>query len=878
MILKKKYLIIFAMSLLIWQTTMAQVNIKERLEIGSNARRPSDSQTVDILFYWFAFYDGNPSHEYPFHLEIGTGNPVGFDPYTGSVTGNYSETITWEDYDSYGGVTSFTIPDAQGGGCILTAIADTNANTFSEQWGAYWADIYVDGQLDTTIIFDFRLDAGFFPNTVYKGVSAYCFWPFQEENCVSDTLNFSFSGIQDVQHGEIRGIQPAVVDNCGNQIYDFTGYYFRFELTPDSLGFLLDPISGKKGVILDSVNSTWVQFCAWGKEPTTPLQANIKISSDDGSIPPDSTTFTVLPPEVRVIAGKPSSIDGDTTSILMGDSTMLTMQVRTPNGVWMDKPVDWSSTFQIVRGERFGFMYNLDSSKVDTIINGYPIVVYSSYPDEKPGDGKVLIQLYSHEPCTDCQPTIADTLIHQSTTSGQHQSQNKTSKTKTASSVSRQKKSTTSLRDDLNDHYGVVQVMLDPEILLGETKYYQTKLVGNKLRIEEHGTPQSDGLTGVHFTVEKYSDQNDPKLGQRLGVYYEYKDSTGANLDSTQQIRLVGRYWTQDSIYKVKLTANYSGKSASWNVEIVRPSHLGYNDNSASNIKGGADNLDSMIISYAGIYGVHPQMIKGIVKRESHFRPSYRYEPFYDIAHIQQIKNTPYLGNFIYKVNSNGFEGTPGIPSDHQNVDPYYHGYVGTIWDFFSQHSSAINPQATSDLYPRREDVWAPEPFKTWDKTYRSTEMKMKKLGKNSSDAESAALDSAKNWLRYNYASGIMDTATAQTRTASSYGLLQIMYPTANMMGYPRGNDKCLPEYLNINDTLFQYAVSYVLKCLGDELRFEKGTSPNNWNLGIDSTYSLALSRYNGFGHGKKGKLVSTAGSKYGPDVRRKGLTYKIRK
>lgn len=828
---------------------------------------------------------GLGSPQTPFHLGVYEPNEqiMGFNEFTDSISGNYSDSVTWIEYDGNGGVlfyegqSRYIESNPQPGYYTLYAIVDTNASPDLE-WGSNDAEVYVSGVLDTLIVFDFRLWSGRVFGTRYNVVVGEFLVPGPP--CVPGTAPyFALDNLSDVPHGQTGYINASILDSCGNIVSNPPESYYRFELVGDTMtGVLYDPITWRTGAVLDSVSSLFILFDAWGKDPDSSTALTVTISAENGSISPASTSFSVLPSEVRVIAGK--AMRGDTTVLSYGDTTSLTMQVREPGGAWMDQPDNWLPSWTIVQGDTFGLMYSLDSSQAGTLINGVPVVFYSANSEVAPDSTEVLIQLMSQEPPSTGDQGMGLLDPRNKVTKGQ-----KTNTSRfTPSSIAKQQRIFSPLIGGGGGgvvHYGLARLLLKKsQILLGETKYYQARLVGDGPRIEEHSTPQSDGLTGVSFRVEKYSDPNNLRLGQRLGVYYEYKDSTGQNLDSTQQIRLVGRYWMQDSTYKVKLTGSYLGKSDSWIIEVKRPSKLGYTDSVASNIYGGIDNLDSLIIYYAGKYGVYPQMIKGVVKRESQFKPAYRYEPFVDIGYIQKKRHTPYLGNFRYRVNADGSVGRPDIPSDHQNVAPpsYYLGYVGTIWNFFSQHSSAINSNSNPDLYPRLKNIWAKKPFEGWNRIYRAALAKLKKTGKNHSEADLAAIDSAKDWLRYKYLGGVMDTAIAQTRTASSYGLGQVLYPTADLMGYPRGSDRHLPEYLNIADTIFQYAVPYTQKCLGDELRFEKVNGTNNWTLGIDSTYSLALSRYNGSGHNRRGRLASAATSGYGPDVRRKGLVYKIRK
>ena len=54
-----------------------------------------------------------------------------------------------------------------------------------------------------------------------------------------------------------------------------------------------------------------------------------------------------------------------------------------------------------------------------------------------------------------------------------------------------------------------------------------------------------------------------------------------------------------------------------------------------------------------------------------------------------------------------------------------------------------------------------------------------------------------------------------------------------------------LPEYLNINDTLFTYAIPFLLDRLSDQLS-GGNDGENNWTLGIEETYRRTFNRYHG--------------------------------
>ena len=206
-------------------------------------------------------------------------------------------------------------------------------------------------------------------------------------------LHFDFGNIQTVQHGEIRQLRAAIRDGCSNDV-DYPGlHYYKFELLGNSLawGVLRDTLTGRSGAVVDSVTSTRIEFDAWGKDTVSPAEVTIRVSVDDGTIEPVTASFVVMPAQMRAILGKKVLSYGDTTS--------LKIQIQNPDGSWMDKPAAWTGTYTIVRADTFGYLYNLDSSKVGRVITDTsPILIYYARPESQPDSIEVLIQLNLEEP------------------------------------------------------------------------------------------------------------------------------------------------------------------------------------------------------------------------------------------------------------------------------------------------------------------------------------------------------------------------------------------------------------------------------------------------------------------------------------------------
>ena len=87
-------------------------------------------------------------------------------------------------------------------------------------------------------------------------------------------------------------------------------------------------------------------------------------------------------------------------------------------------------------------------------------------------------------------------------------------------------------------------------------------------------------------------------------------------------------------------------------------------------------------------------------------------------------------------------------------------------------------------------------------------------------------------WFQNSWKNGNALKTIAQTRCASSYGLLQMMYTTARERGY---NKTALPENLNEIE-LFDDWLIYQL-----DLLHKNVNSENDWNQGYEKTYEVNI-------------------------------------
>jgi hypothetical protein len=255
-------------------------------------------------------------------------------------------------------------------------------------------------------------------------------------------------------------------------------------------------------------------------------------------------------------------------------------------------------------------------------------------------------------------------------------------------------------------------------------------------------------------------------------------------------------------------------------------------------------NIDSICIYYGGIYGIPPHFIKGQMNQEAAdtnfgghirkgFTPSYRYEPY--TAQLQRwIRNRTRNPFFVKESSVND----PPVPS-HKYVRMINYPYPNkSVWDMIYDHSQLVNviDDDSHKLYGVRNGSDNTMDFSPYDTIQaRYDEILDFFIGQGlESHAADSANENMRNYLECRWNGGAKDIK-AQTRIASSYGLLQMMYRTAVVgRGYLEDRDH-LPEYLNITDTIMTMSMKYQKDLLVIALTAEI-ESGNNWPDGFDST------------------------------------------
>jgi len=405
-----------------------------------------------------------------------------------------------------------------------------------------------------------------------------------------------------------------------------------------------------------------------------------------------------------------------------------------------------------------------------------------------------------------------------------------------------------------------IAIVKEYSILLGETKYYQAKYEGellDKLVIEEVPNPELNGGLGIDVWL------NNPVTivdGDKLGVYWEKeKPIYGTNPPATLPIgliRIVGRYWNEEQIYKVKLTATNGTDETSVEIKVEKPSKIGNSYSTSVDVFGNTLNVDSLCIIWGGELGIPPHFIKGQMKSEtsscSPFYPTYVFEPYTTQFNI--LKDYTNRNNTFF-VQNNQTTFDPPVP-EHLNVKDFnYYTSPTSVWQIIEDHSDLVNlvsgcgqtkyGSRISTLNSTRENgilyfygVYS-FPQNKYD-NFKLIEYKKYDV-QNHNDREPQANNEARNllvnFLKYEWDGGVKDgkkgliNIKAQTRMGASYGLLQMLYTTAKKEhNYPPNT---VPEFLNEPDGTI-YSKNRLKNFLSDLIKKENS---NNWSLGLEGSF-----------------------------------------
>ncbi len=441
------------------------------------------------------------------------------------------------------------------------------------------------------------------------------------------------------------------------------------------------------------------------------------------------------------------------------------------------------------------------------------------------------------------------------------------------------------------------------EIMLGETKYFGVKEKDNKYKIEEIPTkfgnePKFPADSGgwVWQKTDMWGSNPIQKVGSKSGVYWEkrwYKstDNTDVAFSDSGMIRLIGRFWEngKEDSFKVKLKTIHND---SLEIKVTKPGKLLSDGQSKSysltkDVHDSTYSIDSICIHFGGKYGIPPQMIKGQMFTESAtknfggnigwgFAPSYRYEAytvqFWDIVkNIVKADTNP----FIVTNDAMGKLGSVGVPDSSEHMHVLFHHYFTTpqtVWDIIEANSSLVDVNNKITTYGFQYKGTSPDTLRKYqlksgtysivNDTYKDY-LKGKKVNgkrsggyedfvkekyglkvneKLSKEQQTEANDSARiatiNYLKNDY-----EGVIAQTRIASSYGLLQSLYTTVlDEHNYPT-SDSSRPENLNEVKIGMDYALKHLNKLFKNSNTFSLETN-NNWVSNYAGNLSSKKSKF----------------------------------
>jgi hypothetical protein len=192
----------------------------------------------------------------------------------------------------------------------------------------------------------------------------------------------------------------------------------------------------------------------------------------------------------------------------------------------------------------------------------------------------------------------------------------------------------------------------------------------------------------------------------------------------------------------------------------------------------------------------------------------------------------------------------------HQNVhDMQYPRSPKTLWDIIYDNSELVNTGNSKDhkQYGSRKSDGTMKFSDKYNDIYNKyadllLKAKIKSILSSKSTAE-LSREYMSIFLRDEWNGGARNIV-AQTRLASSYGLLQMMYSTAVGRGYPWNNPQVSPEDLNITDTCLSYSVKYMKKLLVKKLTSsveENGNWPNGFEYCFKNDIWKKWNKHSGY-------------------------------
>lgn len=684
----------------------------------------------------------------------------------------------------------------------------------------------------------------------------------------------------DVQHMDVKwiGLQPKNIYDHDIIIPGSTGINIMLDSSGMRYGNLI--IGSREGKALSGVEwdslsagNGYFEYIADGEDPAQPAHINITVTVPGQNVTPANITLQVLPQPV-IVSFTPAVISpGDTANIII--------KQRDTDGSLSDFSADQQFEVGISSGEDYGTILLSDGSDSGYFsyvtqpfkfiaadsIDGDSVVVLvragtqapgpptSIVPSGKAKGGKTGSEPQPSHPGFPTGKSAASVPPNErvkSTVPSPH-AQVSVVKSPRKSEISSLGKNNAKLVSDANtfswSNYGIGYVVIENRtILLGETKYYYAiddPNNPNNLIIKE--TTTNPPVLGPGRPDVTFDDPAAAPGSEKNPVYWEKKfpqysgnTFTGMSPLPAGMIRLVGRYWEDGKTFKTTLMAHApDGRTGSINIGVKKPSALGSLYPKAKDVFDNEISIDDTCIAYAGLYGIPPQLIKGQMEEEAAtydfgghigigFAPSYRYEP-YTVQFWKGIRNR--TSNPFY-VTLNDVDNPP-VPN-HKYVQKIPYIYPNKyVWDVIFDHSQLVNDIADDShrLYGIRTyaDTMNFLPYTVIQNMYHEFLSRYQQLPISLNSAASLANNDMIEFLMNQWDGDVpngtkgLKNILAQTRIASSYGLLQMLYTTALYRHYVEDISH-LPENLNVTSTIMDLSIPY-----------EKSLLVNNIGASVES-------------------------------------------
>jgi hypothetical protein len=645
-----------------------------------------------------------------------------------------------------------------------------------------------------------------------------------------------------VVHGESTTMSFVASHWCAGSCsfpHTFTATLVRGQ----ELGVLVDPLSGQRGttvtgILPQNLGGGRLSFEASGTEPAFLGTVVVRISASAASILPAQQTLWVTPaPSCPLVALTPDTL-------ATGDTAVVGVLRRNSDGTVGPYPPGTLLSIRISEGQE------------------YSTLAWPGGPDTADSFDRIGLDGVQLIVTADVVEDSVQVVLRASVVAATDGSGEQTSGVEPRKGDAPEPFPSRGSFDAEAVECYVARAVILPErhtILVGETKYYQARphpRFPGKLIIDELAAPELNG--GIPEDVWGESPVLDPG-GDSAFVYWEKKFPVYSERDSFLRMealpqglmRLIGRRNRPGAENEITLTANTGGRSGRIQVQVKRPRLLGTSAFARQRSRGldheGAFyDVDSLCIWWGSLSGISPQLVKAQYECESFYDPtlaayvpSYRYEPWttqFDAALTEAFENGPFW------VTEMAMGSGVSVPSHPVTRYMQYATAPTTVWQILEHYTNLVfnpPPYGGPSLFGVRQLSDNLLRFKyslpaRHYKVIRSRVYRTRGIPPSQQDPQ-ANLEAANRFLefvRFQLFDGLQNIV-AQTRVASSYGPLQLMYSTAADRGYGQSPQDA-PELLN-NPTIFMELAVGNLQVTLDVVTAHQGAS--NWVVGWEPAF-----------------------------------------